>query len=326
IDISKFYGRTTELANLEKWLIGDRDRVLALLGMGGIGKTSLAAKLTKQVAPQFEIVIWKSLRNAPDLKNFLNELSFAVCDQENIRISDTIDEQINNVMVCLRKKRCLLIFDRLENILATGQLGGQYLDGYQGYGQLLRRIQDEPHQSALIITSREKPTGFSVREGKKSFVRSHIVKGLSHNATLSILEDRGLIGSKSTLKQLCDRCEGNPLIMKMATATIKALFAGDVQQFISRHTLLYGSIWQLLDQQFQRLSSLEKQLIYYLALENNDISLTQLPNSIREKIPHCQIIEALESLQGRSLIEITETGFIQQPIMLEYLKKKLFNN
>ncbi len=208
-------------------------------------------------------------------------------------------------MNCLCHKRCLLILDRFDKILASGKISGQYLDGYQGYGQLLRRIQDEPHQSCVLITSREKPTGLSLREGKKSLVRSQIVKGLSHDATLKILFDRGLIGTESTLKQLSDRCEGNPLILKMATATIEALFAGDVRSFISHHTLLYGNIWQLLDQQFQRLSSLEQQIMYYLALENDDISFTQLSNNMRSKIPYCQIIEALESLQGRSLVEMT---------------------
>jgi len=325
VDISDFHGRTQELVSLEKWLVNDRARLIALLGMGGIGKTSLAAKLARQVAPEFEIVIWKSLRNAPDFKNFLSEIIFAVCNRQIFCISDTIEGEIENIMDCLRKKRCLLIFDHLDNILASGKLGGQYLEHYQGYGQLIRRIQDESHQSTLIITSREKPLGLSLREGHKSLVRSQIIKGLSHDAALNILDDRGLIGSRATLKQFCDRCDGNPLILKMATATIETLFTGNVQHFLSHHTLLYGSIWQLLDQQFQRLSSLEQQLIYYLALENNNISLTQLPNSIREQIPHCQIIEALESLQGRSLIEITETGFIQQPIILEYLKKKLFN-
>ena len=91
----------------------------------------------------------------------------ALPDRQSLYISDNIEGQINNLMNCLRQKRCLLILDRLDNILASGQLGGQYLDGYQGYGQLLRRIQDEPHQSCVLITSREKPTGLSLREGKK---------------------------------------------------------------------------------------------------------------------------------------------------------------
>ena len=80
IDVSLFYGRTKELATLEKWLIRDRTRLIALLGMGGMGKTALAAKLARQVEPEFEIVIWKSLRNAPEFKNFLAELIIAICD------------------------------------------------------------------------------------------------------------------------------------------------------------------------------------------------------------------------------------------------------
>jgi hypothetical protein len=39
--------------------------------MGGIGKTSLAAKLGQEVAPSFERVYWRSLRDAPPLGEWL---------------------------------------------------------------------------------------------------------------------------------------------------------------------------------------------------------------------------------------------------------------
>ena len=324
VDISLFYGRSPELTSLEKWIIDDSCRLISLLGMGGIGKTFLAAKLARNIESQFEVVIWKSLRNAPEFKNVLAELIDAVCDRQNLYLADTIDGQINNLINCLRKKRCLLIFDGLENILSSKQIGGQYLDHYQGYGQLLRRIQDEQHQSCVLITSREKPTGLSLREGTKSVVRSHVVKSLSSNAALEILGDRGLIASESTLKKLIKRCEGNPLILKIVSSTIETLFQGDVQIFLECNHILYGNIWQLIDQQFQRLSNLEQQVINYLILENRSVS--KLLNSNKLPIPPCQIMEALESLQGRSLIEITETEVHIQSMLLEYLKQKLFKN
>lgn len=204
-------------------------------------------------------------------------------------------------------------------------MGGQYLDHYQGYGHLLRRIQDEQHQSCVLITSREKPTGLSLREGKNSVVRSHLIKGLSDNTALHILDDRTLIASETTLKKLINCCEGNPLILKMVSSTIEALFKGDVQIFLNCDPVLYGNIWQLIDQQFQRLSNLEKRMIKYLILESSSITIPQLSNNNQFNIPSCQIIEALESLKGRSLIEITETGVFLPSLFLEYLKKSYLN-
>ena len=52
-DVSIFYGRTDELEKLTQWITIDRCRLIALLGMGGIGKSALAVRLAEQLAPQF---------------------------------------------------------------------------------------------------------------------------------------------------------------------------------------------------------------------------------------------------------------------------------
>jgi hypothetical protein len=70
-DTTKFVGRAEELALLEGWVLEERCRVVAVLGMVGIGKTSLAARLAQTVAPSFLRVYWRSLRNAPPVSDWL---------------------------------------------------------------------------------------------------------------------------------------------------------------------------------------------------------------------------------------------------------------
>jgi transcriptional regulator with XRE-family HTH domain len=64
-DTVDFVGRAEELRALRTWVLDEGCRLVGVVGMGGIGKTSLAAKLAQDVAPSFERVYWRSLRDAP---------------------------------------------------------------------------------------------------------------------------------------------------------------------------------------------------------------------------------------------------------------------
>src|SRR6266566_5761676 len=71
LDVSLFSGREVEVAELSQWIVQERCRLIALLGMGGIGKSMLASLLGSRLAPQFEAVLWRSLRDAPSCEELV---------------------------------------------------------------------------------------------------------------------------------------------------------------------------------------------------------------------------------------------------------------
>jgi signal recognition particle GTPase len=76
-DVSDFYGRGAELKTLKEWLVVDRCLAIAILGMGGIGKTALSVKLAQQGrknsywAIATVTVLWRSKLLLPQLEIYL---------------------------------------------------------------------------------------------------------------------------------------------------------------------------------------------------------------------------------------------------------------
>ncbi len=331
IDISTFYGRTVELAELEHWIVTERCRIVAILGMGGIGKTSLSVKLAEQIHPSFEYLIWRSLRNAPPVPELLTDLIEFLSEGQETDLQGTVEGGVSRLIEYLRRHRCLLLLDDVEMVLRSGELAGQYREGYQGYGELIRRVGEERHQSCLVLTSREKPIEIASLAGATLPVRALRVKGLPKEDARKILEAKGFSTLKRGWEELIALYRGNPLALKIMATTIQEIFNGDISQFLDQSTLVLGDILpSLLYQQFERLSDLEKGIIFCVAIENEPISISELKSDLRfSGASLSELLSALESLKRRSLLEeepSTEgsAAFLTlQPVIRKYVTNQL---
>jgi transcriptional regulator with XRE-family HTH domain len=323
IDVSVFYGRSEELATLKQWIINDHCRLITLIGMGGIGKTALSVKLAQLLQTEFQYVIWRSLRNAPPIHELLTDLINFLSHQQETTLPENLDGKISCLIEYLRASRCLLVLDNVESILSSDERAGAYRQGYEGYGHLLRCLGETNHQSCLVLTSREKPRGIRIKEGINSPIRSLRLSGLTGVQGEKILVEKGFCVSESECQSLVEFYAGNPLALKIVATTIHELFDGNAAQFLEQGTIVFGDISDLLDQQFNRLSTLEQQVMYWLTINREWVSFRELQEDIVPAISLKDLLETLESLQLRSLIEKNSGNFTQQPVVMEYVSDRL---
>jgi len=320
-------GRAAELAALARWLREGGCRVAQVLGPGGIGKTTLAARLARDLAPAFAVVYWRSLRDAPPAAEWLAG-AIAALSAGQATVPDAPEARVRALLALLRERRALLVLDNLEAILEPGALGVRYRTGCEGYGAILERLAEGEHQSCLLLTSREQPLAAGPDDAGDLAdgvaVRALRLGGLGVDAARALLGGRGLAGDEAAWRALVDRYAGNPLALRVVGETIGVVFGGDVAAFLSEDTAVFGDIRQLLDAQVGRLSPPERAILNWLAVEREPVEFAALADDLGPEVARAEAVEAVEALRRRSLLEWGAGGaFSPQPVVLEYATARL---
>jgi len=305
-------GRVVELATLAEWVRDERCRVVEVLGVGGIGKTTLAARTAHDLAPAFAVVYWRSLRNAPPVEEWLAG-ALGALSAGQAAVPDGRDARLGLLLDLLRDRRALLVLDNLETILEPGAREVRYRAGYEGYEEALRRLAEGMHAGCLLLTSREQPLPTD-----NAAVRALHLEGLGVDAGQALLGSRGLAGDAAAWQALVARYGGNPLALRVVAETVGAVFGGDLAAFLAQDTIVFGGIRQLLDAQVARLSPLERAVLTWLAVEREPVGFAELVADRGAGVARGEVVEAVEALLRRSLLEWGPGGmFTIQPVVLE---------
>src|SRR5439155_13457157 len=138
-------------------------------------------------------------------------------------------------------------------------------------------------------------------EGSSSLVRAFRLEGLRPSEGQEILKEKGLHGAEKIWEALIDLYAGNPLALKLVSQFIREVFNGDISGFLKDGERIFSEVREVLDQQFERLSMLEREIMYWLAIEREAILLDDILEDVIHPVSKRELQESLRSLHRRHL-------------------------
>ncbi|MFB2921449.1 NB-ARC domain-containing protein [Aerosakkonema funiforme] len=312
-ELGAFYDRTLELDTLKTWILQQRSRLIALTGICGIGKTALAVQLVQEIKDEFEYVIWCSLDASPTLAEFEAKLIQFFSHSEK-QDSPATNQKLLPLIKYLQKHRCLVVLDNIHNLFSRGELAGKYKPGYEEYRSLFKQIETLSHQSCFLLIGWEQPREFPQVKSQNNSIRTLQIKGLDIAAIGEILREYGLEESEA----LIHLYQGNPLWLKSVGNFIQELGECVTELLPNDTILLPEDLKDVLQQQFNRLSEIEKQVIFLLAKESDAVNLAKLLEN--GSIPPSDLLNSLQSLSRRCLIEQQANCYILPSVLRQYIK------
>lgn len=298
--IAHFCDRTTELQTLSDWVVAQNTRLISVLGLPGIGKTTLVKRFLDLNLEAFDVVVWKSLKFSRCLDSTVADILTAT-NFDNIITENTFTRFFN----LLRQQRCLLIWDDVQELFIPGELTGQYKREYQNYKTLFTQLKEIEHQSCVILLSQEHCQEMLDVNDERSPAKSLELKGL--NVT-DFLKPLGL-SDENSWSRLMEAYDGHPIYLKDVASLINNVFGGKVSEFLAEDGPILPADTQLqLREMLKRLSPIEEQIILKLSESYGSMSREELRQSLDLSL--MEMINGLQSLNRRYLLKTVEKEMV----------------
>jgi len=320
--VRNWVGSTREIETLKKHLLNPNFIGISIVGLPGIGKTTFASQLIRQLhieTTPFIATAWQTLQTSagipPEFPHMIDSLLIALSNTDTtINPSHPNDshQKIEKLIKLVKEKPCLIVFDSVETILKTGQAqtAGYFAETCTEYAWLFKQLLETEHQSKILFISRE-----SLAELPPTVTREIVLNGLDRDAGIALLQsfnlpanpqelepNPSLSGSVevevSELSEFSDRYQGHPKALQLIASLIcnDEEYQGNVGKFLQdRDWLLIQEIENILDEVFQRLSESERVCISRISIyQTSDFILNY--NAIAAQMPEVSRYELKENI------------------------------
>jgi tetratricopeptide (TPR) repeat protein len=320
-------------------------KVLAIVGQGGMGKTSLAIKLVEGLglnwqqsvsqagksllAGGYECVMYFKAQKGTsfdDVAGFLLSEGLGIQGAAELKKPE---EKIAKIILGLQQTRCLLVLDNLEPILHPA-VEAENLDSFDSslvhrtisadWGKLLNALVYQQHQSQMILTSREVPgdladTRYPGLAPDAELVHIEVLQGVDERASVEILQ-RQLTDKLADLQWISRRVEGHLFLLTQLVALGKGR-----PGYLRKHPeLVTKNVEPMLQEQMVRQSAAGRDLVSRMCvlrvpIDVRGLTFLRLYTDDYEKDIRFEVAAILEEPAELTDAEIEETAAILERLV-----------
>ena len=334
VPLTSFIGREKEVDEIIQLL--RRNRLVTLLGTGGVGKTRLAIKASNQLLNEFsDGVRWMDLVNINEDSHVPRELARVV------GLMESPGQSVVDLLVShLASRQILLILDNCEHLVSA-------------CAQLADLLLSSCEQLKILATSREALDLFgevpwhvpsltlpSANAAIQSVEEYESIRLFRERAVLIQPQFRLTEQNVKAVVQICYRLGGMPLAIELAAARVKMMSVEEIasrlddrfgiltsgsRAALPRHQTLRATI----DWSYDLLPDSERILFRRMAVFVGGFTLTSLEAVCKdEPLHHGDILDLLGRLVDKSLVVVepspaTATRYRMLETIRDYARQKL---
>jgi tetratricopeptide (TPR) repeat protein len=328
-NLDYWQGRKAEIADLKQWLNNQNISLIGIEGIGGTGKSMLAAYIYENAEiGNFPKRFWADVSYGA----VFTDVATQVLQEFGFRVPEQEAQLVQALVKCLQSGEYLLIIDNLESLLQTNGFWGS-----QFYEDFFTTWVECGGKSKVIVTTRERP------ELPKRFQWLPL-SGLKIEDGIQLLTALGIQGNLEEFVKLVD---GYPLLLQFVADLLKveypqdphlkrleSLGLGNLQQLLTdakvvgSHRRENVAMVLVLDTSFGRLSELQKSLLQNISVFRGAVN-SKAAVAVCLGSSETEIERELRNLVKRSFLseKLVDDGrwFEFQPVVLEYVRYKAGN-
>ena len=226
--LTSFVGRVDEREQLAHLLDAEGERLVTVLGLGGVGKTRLAVEVARDLAPRFsDGVAFADVAELDDPARLSVALLEALVPNEHVA-----NDPDTHLVDLVNERELLLVIDTFEHVLAAAPL--------------LSRLTAEAPRVSLLVTSRVRLGVPGERAFEVGGLRCPDVdaspEAIAAHPAVALFESvaaRSLGGFRATERDLeaiarvCRLVGGLPLAIELAATWVRVLSSDEIASELS---------------------------------------------------------------------------------------------